>query len=119
MDNVDIGTTITISGSNSFTLDLNGKTLDGGTALDISHIGTGTLTITGNGTITSKSGSATGTIFLQGGSLNLLSGALENTTSSGNAIYNNGTGSVTVSGGTIYTSGGSSRTIYNNSNHKW
>ncbi|MEM5796238.1 MAG: hypothetical protein AAGU23_08200, partial [Bacillota bacterium] len=54
LDNVTVtdSSSITISGSNSFTLDLNGKTLDGGSGSSslIKHSGSGTLTIEDGGT---------------------------------------------------------------------
>ena len=102
---------ITINGANSFTLDLNGKTLaddgSGSTSL-IKHNGSGTLTIQDSGTggkmTSSRSvGSNGGTVELSGGNgaLTLLSGTIENTSASGAGIFNNGTGTVSIQDGIV------------------
>ena len=101
--------TLTIAGGNThdITIDLNGKTLDGGSNIAIQHNGSGTLTITDTGTggkvTSSKIGDLSGTVYLNGGSLIVAGGTLENTiaASYGNAITNYSTGSVSISGGTV------------------
>ena len=112
LDNVTVtdSSSITISGANSFTLDLNGKTLDGGSgsASLIKHNGSGTLTIQDSGTggkITSSraADNIAGTVELSGGNgnLTLLSGTIENTSANGAGIYNNGTGTVSIQDGAV------------------
>ena len=108
------------SSSKSFTLDLNGKTLLGAPSSGInisaiSHFDRGKLTITdtaGGGKITSTdSASIRGTISLytpmsSNISLENTGGTIENTHEYGNAIYNNGYGSIIISGGTVEKPGG-------------
>ena len=66
---------ITITGSASFTMNLNGKTLDGGTCNAITHNGSGKLTITDSsigGMVTGStgiSGIGTGEIVVLGGTI--------------------------------------------------
>ncbi|MEG6523835.1 S-layer homology domain-containing protein [Desulfotomaculum sp. 1211_IL3151] len=105
LDDITLTATVTIaSGSNkSFTLDLKGKTLDGGANTAIKHEGTGTLTITdtkGGGKVTAKKDKYSCTIDLNGGSLVVVGGTLENT-DVGSAIYNEGAGTVNIQGGTV------------------
>lgn len=100
----------------SFTLDLNGKTLDGGelraiTKLGLPHNGVITITDTaGGGKITSADPDPTrGTIAWAinvNSGLNIEGGTIENTHQNGNAIYNDGFGNITISGGTVKASGG-------------
>ncbi len=107
---------ITINGAYSFTLDLNGKTLDGGSsgsAAPIKHNGSGTLTIKDSGTggkiTNSRSvGVNSGTIELSvgNGNLTLISGKIENSATNGAGIYNNGTGTVSIQGGVVKASCG-------------
>ena len=116
-DNITItdSSSITISGANSFTLDLNGKTLaddgSGSTSL-IKHSGSGTLTIedgdTGGKIASSRTASDNttgnvGTVELFGGNgaLTLLSGTIENTSANGAGIVNYGTGTVNIHGGSV------------------
>lgn len=112
--------TLTIDNNNNhnITIDLNGKTLDGGSNNAIKHNGTGTLTIkdTGiNGKVTSAADKVInsisyGTIDLGGGILVVESGIIENTLNriSANAIlkehYKNG--AVILKGGTIIAAQG-------------
>ena len=108
---------ISIMDSTSFTMNLNGKTLDGG--IDhpaIRHNGSGTLTISdksndGDGKIT---GGYYATIILGGGKLNVDSGTVENFYDSDvtviTTILNEGTGKMTISGTATVT--GQSTTIY-------
>ena len=105
LSNINLASTVTIAEDNnkSFSIDLNGKTIDGGNAITIQHNG-GKLTIkdsASEGKITSNV--ADGTIHLFGGSLVALSGTIENTcTSNFNAAISNvSAGSVSVEGGTV------------------
>lgn len=102
---------ITIGGTTSFALDLNGKTLDGGTgsASLIKHNGSGTLTIVDGGTggkiINNRyAGDNGGTVELSGGNGNLIlmSGTVENISSF--AINNQGSGTVSIQGGAVRAS---------------
>ncbi|AMJ41296.1 Listeria/Bacterioides repeat-containing protein [[Clostridium] propionicum DSM 1682] len=109
LENIDLTDTVIIaSGSTkSFILDLNGKTLNGGNAIAIQHNG-GTLTVDdteGGGKVTSMV--ADGTIHLNGGSLVIISGTVENTNTSKScaAVSNNNSGSVLVNGGTVTAPG--------------
>lgn len=114
LDNINLMDTLNIAEENdkSFTLDLNGKTLNGESKLAISHNGSGTLTIAdnsdkGDGKVTSGNWGINrqfyGTINLNGGSLAIVSGTVENSTNGSGciAIYNRGSGEVSVSGGTV------------------
>ena len=102
--------TLTIASDKNYniTIDLNGKTLDGGSNPAIMHYGSGTLTITdkssgGGGKITSC---ARTTIYLNGGKLTVDSGTVENTEPvtyepirvSFDTIYNKVTGKIIISG---------------------
>lgn len=108
---------ITINHPHSFTLDLNGRILSSGDNNTITHEGSGTLKITdnsdGSGKVTSANTFGAGTIYLKGGSLEVAGGTVENTGpyASCSAVYNEGSGSVTVSGGDMISINGS--TIYN------
>ena len=110
-DNITLAATVTIASGNnkSFTLDLNGHTLDGGSNAAIVHNGGGTLTITdtaGGGKITCAYYNG-GTIGLNGGSVVVNAGTVANTNSTGLAIFNEGTGSVVVNGGAVQSIYGS------------
>lgn len=120
LDNITLDDTVKIASGNtkSFTLDLNGKTLNSGSNIAIQHSGTGTLTIKDtdtNGKITSTAdrdinGISYGTIDLRGGSLKVESGTVENTLESehANAILkeHNYNGVAIVTGGTIISTVG-------------
>ncbi|HHY91652.1 MAG TPA: hypothetical protein GX503_08300, partial [Clostridiales bacterium] len=114
----DISGNFTITKINPFTLDLNGKTLDGGSYAAITHQGSGILTVAdriGSGKITSTT-NINGTIYLIVGSLEVKGGTVENSASGDTrAVYNLGIGSVKVSGGTVisYGSEALSAAIYN------
>ncbi len=101
--------------SNSFTLDLNGKKLNGGDNIVMNYNSTNTLTIIDSaeegGLITSAFGSTSkGIININSGSIIVASGTVENT---GVAIYIDKKGSFTVSGGTVQSTGTSGRAINN------
>lgn len=109
LDNITLSAPVSLSKDLSFTLDLNGKTLDGGTEVAIMCY-SGTLIITDSasgGKITSTMSHTyfKGTIYLGGtGNLVVAGGRVENTTTSeylGPAIGINGKGSVSVTGGTV------------------
>jgi uncharacterized repeat protein (TIGR02543 family) len=95
--------------SASFILDLNGNTLDGIELYAIKRTGTGSIIIidnTGVGKITSADPDpASGTIVCDG-SLNIEGGTIDNTHENGNAIYTDGSGTITLSGGNIKALGG-------------
>ena len=90
---------VTMSGANSLwiinnfniTIDLNGKTIQSSDKNPITNSGTGKLTI--------KDSGSGGKVVASGDSLY--------------AIYNSGSGDVSISGGTVSASGNSSRAIYN------
>lgn len=116
LDDINLITTVTIDSdnNNSFTIDLNGKTLNSGSNIAIQHSGTGTLTIKDTGTdgkVTSAANIGSyGTIDLRGGNLVVESGKVENTLADddANAIlkdhhYN---GTILVKGGTIIANEG-------------
>ncbi|PHV70808.1 hypothetical protein CS063_08555 [Sporanaerobium hydrogeniformans] len=120
LEDITLSATVTIPSDNtkSFTLDLNGKTLDGDNAITIQHNGSGTLTIkdtVSGGKVTSRV--ADGTIHLKGGSLVVMSGIVENTNASDSnaAVSNVESGSVSVEGGTVTALGGRSFAIANHS----
>lgn len=104
LENVNINYTLEIANTNdkSFTLNLNGYTLNSSFYNAIRHYGSGTLTITdnstgGGGKVTSTN-SNSGTVCLEGGSLVVSGGIVENQRQRDNCfpIYNNGRGSVSV-----------------------
>ena len=102
--------TIPSSNTHNFTLDLNGKTLNGGDdTTAIAHNGTGTLIIkdsASGGKVTSNAVNyQTNTISLLSGSagqetLAIIGGTVEST-GQGSAISNRAKGTVNVSGGTV------------------
>jgi uncharacterized repeat protein (TIGR02543 family) len=134
LKDINLTTTVTIANNThkSFTLDLNGKTLDGGSNPAITHSGTGELTIQGSGRVQNNGISIskgaiynqnTGSIIISGatiqgnetGILNYTTGAINISygTVSGNiGIFNNSRGYVNVSGGTVQSTGGNA--IYTN-----
>ena len=120
LENIELMDTLTIlSGDHkSFTLDLNGKTLDSGYNPAISHEGSGTLTITdksndGEGRVTSFA--IGGTIYIKAGQLIVNAGTIENTGYSYeeniNAIVNDGTGKIAIGGTATICSGSPGATI--------
>lgn len=105
---------VTLSSSKSFTLELNGKTLNSNNTA-IRHNGRGTLMITDNssglGKVTSATtDSASGTIYLGGTDadtvLEIQGGTIENTAAGGNAIYNGASGKIVISSGSPIIKGG-------------
>ena len=98
----------------SFTLDLNGKTLDGGSSMAIQHDGTGILNITDNsgggvsiGQVKSAGGEDVATIGIgNGGHLVLADSAMITATGGGIGIFNIGSGSVFIAGGDVNATGG-------------
>ena len=134
--NINLTTTVIIANNNnkSFTMDLNGKILDGGSNPAITHKGTGELTIQGNGTVKSSGSSSfdgaisnksTGSIIIFGGIVqgngagifNLEKGTI--TISGGSisgriGIFNNSGGIVNISGGTVQSTGNDGNAIYTN-----
>ena len=111
--NAGVTENIVIPSNNTFnfTLDLNGKTLNGGsTGAAISHAGSGTLTIKDSGTGGMVTATSTDyTIYNKStGTINVLGGKVTSTSSC--AIYNNSTGKINVSDGEVT----SSRTVINN-----
>ena len=110
----------------SFKINLNGYTINSNVRSAIRHIGSGTLTITddsteGGGVVTSIHDTTYSgyTIYLDGGSLVVAGGLVENANdiTQGDAIYNNGTGSVSVvSSGMVKSKSGSA--IFNTSTGK-
>ena len=110
----DTGTiTIPSTCNYNITIDLNGKTLNGGSGSAISHEGSGTLTITdskGGGMVTSKT--AIGTIRAGNHStVNISGGTVSATGSSGYAIYSANT-TLNISGGTVSATGSNSYAIF-------
>jgi uncharacterized repeat protein (TIGR02543 family) len=135
LDNITLTASVTIASgnSNSFTLDLNGKKLDGGSSNPgIRHTGGGTLIVTdsdGGGTISGISGiycnsengvlnivggtvsAGNNGIWIDKGSVKVTGGTISGGTY-GYGIYNSGSGTVNVSGGTI-NGGNGGDGIYN------
>lgn len=120
--NISLTGTVTIADTNnkSFTIDLKGRTLNSGNMTALVHNGSGTLTI--RDSASGEGGKVTGTkryyqsgmIYLNGGSLVVESGTVENTGINGNenAIYVS-SGSVTVKGGVVKSVSDASYSIYN------
>ena len=131
--------TITIPNTCSYdiTIDLNGKTLNGGSVSAIKHLGSGTLTITdsaGGGMVTSGTMgtifvSGSGTLNLSGGTvrsiggteyvaiwigsnntLNITDGTVSATGFRGIAIYSQN-GTVNISGGAVSATGNNGKAI--------
>ena len=95
---------VTISSSVSFSLDLNGYTLNGVAHTAIVHSGSGTLTIVDSGSDGKLASAAHSTIELKGGSLLIRSGNIANSSEPSfdtYAILNSGSGSVSVLGGFV------------------
>ena len=98
-----------IGSETSFTLDLNGKTLDGGSNMAIQHDGTGVLSITDSsgggvsiGQVKSAGGEDVPTVGLgNGGHLVLSDSAMITAEGGGIGIYNIGSGSVFIAGGDV------------------
>jgi uncharacterized repeat protein (TIGR02543 family) len=120
LGNVNIAFSVVIDSENdkSFTLNLNGYTINSNIRTAITHNGSGTLTITDNST--EGSGVVTSihdfgyTVLLNGGSLIVSGGTVQNTgdLSTCSAISNEGDGSVSVvSNGVVKSYAGSA--IYN------
>ncbi len=110
LDNITLSASVSSFKNYSFTFDLNGKTLNGGTAVAIKLNGSGTLTLTdgaSGGNVTSSTSGTYfyGTISLSGSaSLVVAGGAVNNTNSDAitcPAVGNNGTGTVSVAGGSV------------------
>ncbi|TWH59426.1 putative glycosyl hydrolase [Desulfitobacterium sp. LBE] len=93
-NDITLTATVTIASDNtkSFTLDLNGHTLDGGSKTAIKHEGTGTLAIIGSGS---------------GGTVTAAGSGIQHT------IYNAGTGVVSIEDITVSASGTDTCAIYN------
>jgi len=114
LDNITLSDYISSSKNYSFTLDLNGKTLDGGTQAAIICDGDGgTLIITDSasgGKITSADTNINGSaIYLKEGNaedtiLEITGGTIEST--SGYAIYNNADGKISIPSGSPIIKGG-------------
>ena len=105
---------IYIGSSISITLDLNGKTLDGGSNMAIQHDGTGILNITDSsgggvsmGQVKSAGGEEVATVGLSNGGHLVLSGIAMITADGGIAVLNLGSGSIFIADGDVNaTSGG-------------
>ena len=116
LDDISLTDTVTIASGEirSFTLELNGKTLNSRNTA-ITHNGSSTLKITDNsgglGMVTSVNADSTsGTIHLLGGTaadtvLEIKGGTLENT-AGGNAIYNGASGKIVIPSGSPMIKGG-------------
>jgi hypothetical protein len=91
---------------------ITGGTISSNTGNAIYNNNTGKIKISGTATITSaKAGIDSGTIYLKQGTsdtimLLLEGGTIENTSETGNGIYNNDIGTVNILGGTTRISGG-------------
>ena len=128
LGNIKLTFPIVIANGNdkSFTINLNGCTVNSNVRSAIRHSGSGTLTITddsteGGGVVTSIHDTTYSgyTVYLDGGSLVVAGGLVENANdlTQGAAIYNNGTGSVSVvSSGMVKSKSGSA--IFNVSTGK-
>ncbi|NCB72030.1 MAG: S-layer homology domain-containing protein, partial [Clostridia bacterium] len=103
LSNINLASTVTIAEDNnkSFSIDLNGKTLDGGSNSAITHRGTGVFTIKGSGRLQSNNSDvfSDGAINNQGsGSINVSGGTVQG---NNKGISNKSTGTIIVSGGTV------------------
>ena len=118
LDDITLTIPITIARdvSKSFILDLNDHILVANSLTvnycSIRHEGSGELTITDNsanrrGKIINKKGNA---IYLNGGSLVVAGGTVQNYLSSESVVQNNGSGSITITGGEVL---GEGAVIYN------
>ncbi|MGI6402963.1 MAG: hypothetical protein ACOX0K_01820 [Oscillospiraceae bacterium] len=98
-DDITLTETVTINHSRSFTINLGGKTLDGGASTCIQHNGSGILTIQ-NGKITANTDTNKHTIELNSssGGLRVIDATVENT-SYGNGIVS--WSAITIEGGTV------------------
>lgn len=136
LSNISLTTTVTVANgvSKSFEIDLNGKTLDGGSVVAITHKGTGAITIKGSGTVKSNNydtfegainNQGTGSIIVSGGTVQGNQTAIFNqqkgtiiitggTVSGVRGIFNNSGGTVNISGGTVQSTGSSGNAIYTN-----
>ena len=122
------GWPVTVASGKNFTLDLNGKTIDRGlTGQDAREDGyvisvSGTLTLTGSGTITggNNTGNGGGVYVASEGTFNMEDGTISgNTADYGGGVYVATESSFTMNGGTITgnsntSSNGSGGGVYNN-----
>ena len=117
LDDITLTQAVSIANGNntSFTLDLNGKTVDSLGNIAITHQGTGMLTIadstnTNLGKITSRMPSSDhGTIVLynRSGGLTITGGTIENTLGGGSRVIHSRFGSnLSISGGKLESHGG-------------
>ena len=101
----------------NITIDLNGKTLDGGSSPAIQHQGTGTLTIidsSSGGTVTSST-SSHGTIAAVGGSVELLDGTVSNSNSSSGAAIYTKNATLNIRGGAVSATGDGGVSVWDDS----
>ena len=109
----------TILNDSSGAVNISGGTVSATTSRAIYNSGSGKITISGTAFVTSAyTSTSSGTIHLGAGSgsglkLEMTGGTVQNTTSSGRAIYNDSIGSVIIYAGTVSTT--SSYSVYNNS----
>ncbi len=97
----------------NFILDLNGKTLDGGSHMAIQHDGTGILNITDSsgggvsiGQVKSAGGENVATVGIGNGGHLVLADSAMITAGGGIAVWNVGSGSVFITGGDVNTTSG-------------
>ena len=107
---INLSSTFNITGGKSFTIDLNGYTLNGSSDRGVFEVSSGTLTLAdrsagGNGKITSSVAGNTdiGTINVNGGSLVVDSGTVENLYTATSYMHTIAVtaGNVTVNGGKV------------------
>lgn len=114
LEDITLEEAIYIGSDISFILDLNGKTLDGGSNMAIQHDGTGILNITDSsgggvsiGQVRSAGGENVATVGIGNGGNLVLSDCAMITADGGIGIFNLGSGSVFIAGGDVNaTTGG-------------
>jgi endo-1,4-beta-xylanase len=106
--------------SNDFNATISGGTVSATSGCAV-YIYTGTVTVSGTAKVTSANTSSTvGTIYLRNAEtatavrLEITGGTVENTsTGTGNAVYNDSTGAVSITGGTVSKAGSGGYAVYN------
>ncbi|WP_369283017.1 beta strand repeat-containing protein, partial [Oscillibacter sp. GMB15532] len=112
--------TITIPSTfiHNITIDLNGKTLNGGSAAAITHQGDGTLTITDSssgGTVTSTTNSQGTIAVVNGGTVELLGGTVSNSNSAGGAAVYTQNATLNIRGGVVSAAGDGGVAVWDSS----
>ena len=102
LEDISLSSTVTIPNTNtkSFTLDLNGKTLDGGSAIAIKYYSSGALTVTDSSSEKGGAIISSDVVIENGtGTVNVLNGVMKSTENA--SLKNTSTGRINISGGII------------------